>query len=492
MKNFRGYIVIQALVFGGIGVLLIGALAGWAKVSIVGARQLTDRERAFQIAEAGVEYYRWHLAHAATDYQDGTGGPGPHVHDYEDKNGEVVGSFTLTITPPPIGSTVVTILSEGRVLSNPAAVRKIEAKLAIPSIAKYAFVANSVMRFGSGTEIFGPIHSNDGIRFDGLAHNLVTSSRADYDDTDHNGLNEFAVHTHVKPPPQTGLYPDSSGSVPAEMPPPPTAVRNDVFLAGRQFPVPAVDFAGFTNDMATMKTDAQTGGFYRGASGGNGYRVVLRTDDTFDLYRVNSLRNPPGGCSTSGQTGWGTWSINTTGGSQTNLGRQSLPANGLIFLEDHVWVEGQINSARITIASARFPENPSTYTSMIVNNDIRYTNYDGQDVLALISQNNINIGLYSEDDLRIDAALVAKNGRVGRYYYGSSCSSYYLRSVITLFGMLGTNQRYGFSWICGGGSYCSGYNLRNINYDANLLYGPPPSFPLTSDQYSTISWREVP
>ncbi len=489
MKNLRGYIVIQALVFGGIGVLLIGALAGWAKVSIVGARQLTDRERAFQIAEAGIEYYRWHLAHAATDYQDGTGGSGPYLHDYEDKNGEVVGSFTLTITPPPIGSTVVTVLSEGRVLSNPAAVRKIEAKLAIPSIAKYAFVANSVMRFGSGTEVFGPIHSNDGIRFDGLVHNLVTSAKSDYDDPDHTGNNEFAVHTHVTAPPGSGVN-DSFRS--QEAPPTsPVPTRNDVFLAGRQFPVPAVDFVGFTNDMATMKTDAQTGGFYRGASGGNGYRVVLRTDDTFDLYRVNSLRNPPSGCSASSQTGWGTWSIGTSGSSQTNLGRQSLPANGLIFLEDHVWVEGQIDSARVTIASARFPENPSTYTSITVNEDLKYTNYDGQDVLALIAQNNINIGLFSDNNLQIDAALVAKNGRVGRYYYESDCrlsgTNWYIRSTITLFGMIGTNLRYGFAYTDG-----TGYQTRNINYDANLLYGPPPSFPLTSDQYSTISWREVP
>ncbi len=30
-----------------------------------------NREMAFQIAEAGVNYYRWHLAHNKTDYKDG-------------------------------------------------------------------------------------------------------------------------------------------------------------------------------------------------------------------------------------------------------------------------------------------------------------------------------------------------------------------------------------------------------------------------------------
>ena len=58
------------------------------------------------------------------------------------------------------------------------------------------------------------------------------------------------------------------------------------------------------------------------------------------------------------------------------------------------------------------------------------------------------------------------------------------RAAITLFGMIGTNARYGFAYTDG-----NGYQDRNIIYDANLLYAPPPSFPLTTDQYVTISWK---
>ena len=57
-----------------------------------------------------------------------------------------------------------------------------------------------------------------------------------------------------------------------------------------------------------------------------------------------------------------------------------------------MWVEGTINTARLTIASGRFPESSSTNTSISFNKDIRYTNYDGSDVIALIAQNNINTG----------------------------------------------------------------------------------------------------
>jgi hypothetical protein len=103
-----------------------------------------------------------------------------------------------------------------------------------------------------------------------------------------------------------------------------------------------------------------------------------------------------------------------------------------------------------------------------------------------MTQNNINVGLKSEDDLQIDAALVAQNGRVGRYYYSSACGTEYKRSVISLYGMIASNQRYGFAYTDG-----TGYTTRNLTYDGYLLYGPPPSFPITASQYDIISWEEV-
>ena len=114
-------------------------------------------------------------------------------------------------------------------------------------------------------------------------------------------------------------------------------------------------------------------------------------------------------------------------------------------------------------------------------------------IIGSLAQKNINIGMVSEDDLRIDAALVAQNGRVGRFYYRPPfsqgiprCSPYHSRNVITSFGMIGSRNRYGFAYTDG-----TGYITRNLMYDGNLLYGPPPSFPLTSDQYSILSWEEL-
>ena len=468
----------MVLIFGAVTIIILSGLIIWADSSIKIVNRSNDQALAFRIAESGIEYYRWHLAHAPADFKDGTGQPGPYVHNFYDRNGVLLGTFSLDITTPLIGSTLVDIKSTGKVQIDPSISKVIEVKFSKPSFAKYAAVLNANVRFGEGTEVFGPIHSNGGIRFDGLTHNVVTSAVADYNDPDHTGANEFGVHTHVAP----------------TDPLPPNSVPNrpDVFEAGRQFPVPAVDFTGITQSLSNIKADAQSAGFYRGSSGAKGYDIVLKTNDTFDLYKVNTLVSAPSGCTNSqNQSGWGTWSIQ----SESLLGNYAIPANGLIFIEDNTWVRGQINTSRLTIGSGRFPDDSATRSSITVNTNILYSNYDGQDAISLIAQKDINVGLVSSTDIRIDAAMIAQSGRIGRFYYqapsdGSQrCSPYHIRNSLISYGMLGSSNRYGFAYISG--STITGYQTRDLIYDANLLYAPPPSFPLTADNYEEIFWDEI-
>jgi hypothetical protein len=106
--------------------------------------------------------------------------------------------------------------------------------------------------------------------------------------------------------------------------------------------------------------------------------------------------------------------------------------------------------------------------------------------LGLIAQEDFNVGLKSDDNLKIDAAVVAQNGRIGRNYYKSKCGSEYKRSTIDLYGMIASNQRYGFAYMDG-----TGYATRTITYDGNMLYSPPPSFPTTGQALEIISWKEL-
>lgn len=484
-KQSKGFLLIGVLIFAAISILTITAFVSWGTASSRLSKRVQSRERALQIAEAGIEYTRWYLAHFQSGYNLGNAGAGPYTYPFNDKDGVQIGSYTLTITPPTTGSTLVKIKSTGRTLADPNSTRSINVNLAIPSLAKYSVLGNADMRFGEGTVIYGPLHSNGGIRFDGIAWNKITSAKSSYSDPDHSGSNEFGVHTHVTA--GTGIVNDSAR--PLETPPSSIQTRSDVFKAGREFPVPAVDFAGITNDLASIKSQAVSNGRYFAASGYQGYQIILKSNDTFDLYRVTSLAAAPSGCAdVNSETGWGTWSI----GAKTFIANYTIPANGLIFVEDHVWVEGQISTARVTIAAARFPDNASLRKNIIVNNDLKYSAYDGSDVIALIAQNNINVGLFSKDDLQIDGALIAQNGRIGRHYYDpptngtNRCGVNVNRNSISLFGMLGSNQRYGFAYTDG-----SGYNTRTITYDTNLLYAPPPNFPLASDKYQIVLWEEL-
>ena len=102
------------LVFGSLAfTLIVLGVASFGIVENRAAYHKENREMAFQIAEAGANYYRWHLAHNNTDYQDGTGAAGPYVHAYTDKNGTVIGHYSLNVIAPALGSTVVTVQSTG-------------------------------------------------------------------------------------------------------------------------------------------------------------------------------------------------------------------------------------------------------------------------------------------------------------------------------------------------------------------------------------------
>lgn len=438
-------------------------------------KQKVSYAQALHIAEAGVNYYRWVLYHDHNQYcnketcktEPDYGPYGPYA--YSDSSGQgIVGYYELYITPPALnGSTIVTIKSVGWAASDPKIRRTIEVKCGIPSWSTYSTLSDSEVRFGEGTETWGPIHSNSGIRFDGIAHNLVTSAVLKYDDPDHTGGNEFGVHTHIIP---VDPLPDSYN------PPHNVPTRTDVFMAGRSFPTPAVSFNLLDNYVTGALNLATSSGLVLGSSGDDGWHLTLNTNDTITIKRVNSVTSSCQGEQTDGIV------------TESNYATTSTPPNGIVFVKDKVWVDGQIDTNRITILAFKEPLT-GNQTDIIVNNNLKYTHYDGSDAIGLIAQRNISVGLYSANDLQIDAAMIAKEGRIGRYHFANSnsggCrSAYYYRNSITINGSLSSRDRYGFAYTDG-----AGYQIRNLNYDNNTTYMPPPHYP-TTGEYTFISWEE--
>ncbi|MEM5799824.1 MAG: hypothetical protein QXZ43_04140 [Candidatus Aenigmatarchaeota archaeon] len=479
------YILLSIVLFA----LLLTSTNVWIYTYLNFVERRVNEIRALNIAEAGIEYYRWYLNHFPEDFTDGTGLPGPYYHNFQNRLGETIGQFILDITKPATGTTIVDIKSTGKLTTNPEFEKIIKAKLGRPSLAKYIFLIDDNVRFGEGTVVYGEIHSNKGIRFDGIAYNLVKSALITYSDPDHSGCKEWAVHTHVSP---QDPCPPSNNPNPNDLPP-----RPDVFKVGRKIGVPTEDFIGISTNLSDLKSLAINNGVYFDFSGDNnyGYELILKENGTFDVYKVTSIISQSPQCRIyDTYEGFGnnsrykhsTWSIR----NKQFIGTYNYPSNGVIFIEDNVWVSGKIKNQRLLIASARFPENLAWMPNITINSDLLYTNYDGSDVIGLIAQKNINIGLKSEDDLRIDAAMIAQNGRVGRYYYSSECGPEYKREKIAVYGSIISRLRYGFSWVSGD-TWVSGYRLREIIYNGNLLYSPPPFFPLASEFYNIIKWHEI-
>ncbi|MEX0616944.1 MAG: hypothetical protein WD231_04000 [Candidatus Woykebacteria bacterium] len=527
-KNESGFALIWSILIVVVISVIIIIISNLILLSLRTSNQNIRNLSSLEVAEAGINYYLWHLAHDPDDFCDGSvcpagSGPfGPYVHNYTDSSGNVIGTYSIWIVPPGLAvggkvtlchvppttdetitvapsaveahlahgdtigacegggantSTIVTVEARGDVVGGNEN-RTIIAQMGVPSFAQFAVVANDTMRFGTDTETFGPIHSNGGIRFDGIAHEIVTSSLTSYDDPDHTGPNEPGVHTHQSNP-------------------------NTVFLGGTSYPVPQIDFGSITADLSNLRDLAQDDGIYYAASGSRGYHIVLKQNDTFDIYRVTSV------------------SSNCNGEATDRIDNQTLisngnflPQNGVVFVEDKLWIDGRINSAQITLVAARIGATTSQEKSIIINNDLEYTNLDGSDKIGLIAQRDISVGLFSEgsfsgsddqQELRIDAATIAQNGRVGRNYFprsGSGCSSTnYQRKQITVYGSIATNRRYGFTWICDDplnpnddgwvlSDPCdSGYQYRTITYDQNLTLEPPPYFPKIGN-YSILGWQE--
>ena len=134
-------------------------------------------QKAFNIAEAGLNYYLWHLSHNSGDYKDGqttpttpdaTLGYGPYVHDYIDDSAINQGTFTLWINPQGNGSTIMNVRSIGKVAGT-TKIRTVQAQIGAPSFASYALVADTALWFGNTESADGPVHGNVGIRMDGAS-----------------------------------------------------------------------------------------------------------------------------------------------------------------------------------------------------------------------------------------------------------------------------------------------------------------------------------
>jgi hypothetical protein len=164
---------------------------------------------------------------------------------------------------------------------------------------------------------------------------------------------------------------------------------------------------------------------------------------------------------------------------------QNIPSNGIIYIEDNTWVEGTVKG-KVMVAAAKLPYSSSTAPNIYIPNNILYQAKDGSSVLGLLAQKDIIVTYRAPSNLEIDAALIAQNGSTQFMYYSGGGLA--IKNNITIYGSIMTFGQWTWTWVNGGGSNVSGYTTTVDTYDNNLLYGPPPSFPLSALGYKQLSW----
>ncbi|MFH0755055.1 MAG: hypothetical protein V1910_00085 [bacterium] len=458
-KAKKGYALIYLIIIVFLCSMMIFPITNLLFTTNKVIKSTVTKEQALQIAEAGINYYQWHLAHFPTDYQDGASTTGPYIHDYTDFDSQKnIGQFSLNIIPPPIGSTIVTIQSTGWTNDNPNIKKTITVKYGIPSLTKYSIINNGGIWIYYSPSIFsGQIQSNSGIRFDVLGNAPVLSAKSTYDCLSWQNC------------PQ-GIMPGVWGS------------GNSSFW---QYPVPMIDFSAFTSNLANIKSLAQSGGIYLPPSNTQGYSFVFIDDGTVSIYKVNSLRSHPTGGTYNVNMNWVAKNKMTAYNERILQYTVPIPTNGIIYVEDNIWVEGTVNG-RVTLAAAKLPYSPGNSPIIYIPNNIIYKVKDGSNVLGLIGQEDIIPTYYAPDDLEIDAAVISQNSSFQFYYYpGNKKNNLNIYGSIIEFGWWFDN----FVWTSGiSNNVLAGYANCSYNYDSNLLYGPPPSFPFSSSGYQQITW----
>ncbi len=478
-----------------------------------------DNQKAFDISEAGINYYLWHLSHNPTDYKDGQTTPttpdpqlgyGPYVHHYVDSNAVDEGTYTLWINPQSNGSSIVTVRSIGQV-NGSSAKRTIDAKIGAPSFASYAVASDSALWFGNTESADGPVQSNQGVRMDGANNSDVMSANSTYVPSSQLGGNG---HTS-----ESGVWCSSSVTTPVNC--------NTRDKSLWEYPVPSIDFNQVGGDLCGMKktafaADASTSSLatdpnacsdtpttrtaaylpQRSSSGTysltKGYLIQLNTDGTYNLYNVN------------GETDTNTpYSSALTLQSVAN--NIAVPNSGVIFAEDNVWVMSNPTfHGRVTIGAGRLAQS-SVNAEMVIAGPLLYSAKDGTDAIGLVSEDSVIVAPYAPPsagsfNFEVDAAMIAESGNAEYPLTYRSSSHRCTRGwtnpnqTFTYYGSVATRQTWTWTWLVGGAcgdaafdatnGYISGIEHNTTSYDYNLQYDPPPDFPITST-YNILSWREV-
>jgi len=470
-KANKGTLTTYVLVFGIIFLILISAIFGFILNQLKMADYKVALNEAFQIAEAGIDYYRWCLNNEVSQNC-------LTEKEYQDASGNAIGKFSLEVNISQSCGLITSqkIISTGWTYKYPNAKKRISIFYGRESMAKYSYILNDNAWVGSDHEIKGPYHSNGGVRMDGENQSVVSSAQQEWVCTDSFGCSSCPTSRGCQVRNSQcycpGVFTTANGNP-------------DLF----SFPVPSFDFNAITVNLAQMKSVSQSSGIYLAPSNtinpnGKGYHLVFFKDPGTGEAKVE-VRIITGLSATyaySLEEGWHYDYFTIT--SEYTYNTYTIPSScSVIFVEDNLWPEGQIKR-KVTVASANLID-PNTDSDVVLQYNIDYSVKDGSDGLTLISERNVLIGPNSPNQMELRGIFVAQKGRFSRNHYPGN-----IRDKLEIYGAIVSNGRVGTQWVSGG-TIVSGYRQRESNVDPHLLYEPPVFTPFLSPQFKVIKWEEI-
>ncbi len=464
-----GYLLIYVLIFSSVFFVILSSFVTFIITQSRLIEQRIQFEQAGQIAEAGLNYYKWFLAHYPNSTTTSVTGV------YSDPELGPIGEYQLALASTTYCGTIMSrqVVSTGFTYDNPGVTRIMQARYARPNVAEFSFIINSNVWAGDDRIINGPYHSNGGVRMDGTHNSSVTSGQATWSCSPSFGCTPTST--------RNGVFTTTANASPALF----------------EFPSAPINFGAITVDLTDIETRARTGGgIFLPPSGGFGYHVIFNSTNTITVRRVTNTQSYWGYTSESDwQTERHVMSATSTPTTYT------IPANcPVIAIQDKVWLEGTI-PAKVTIAASHATSTASN-PSIILQGNLNYTSPTTSGLLAIAEQ-DVLIGVNVPDNMVLNGIFIAKNGRYGRNHYCQSCTSggnsrglpnnldpFVIRNSETHNGTIVSNGRVGTQWTSGGVT-TSGFRDRYTSYDRNLVESPPPFIPETSDVYEFSDWRDA-
>ncbi len=475
----RGGALVTVLILGAISFsLVVTGLSSYALYQNKLAMAKHNKEMAFQIADAGIAYYRWHIFEDESDYQDGTATSGPYIHDYLDKNKNNIGKFSLELTPPRTGSTVSTIKSTGWLNIQPNSDRTIKARVGKPSLTDYSFLTNADIWIGPNEIVHGKMHSNGPVRFDGETDAIVSSMLEGYYCPSNN--------------PGCSGSPHKGGVWGIGGP--------EVFFV---YPSSFKDFDLVNNKLDEIRTTAINSGIYLDNSPNRGWHIIFSTTSQSGntvmqakIYKVTTCDGD--GCSTNKH------SSNYCGNfkcrncyntdhkkpsataccldinSETLYLTTTTPEIAYIYSEKTVWVEGMVKGSVIV----------GSNSDIVIKGNLVYPIKSEENILGLTAKSNVLIPYKVSSTLEVNASMIAQQGAVQRYDYYEGDNPYLILDTIRVNGSVVSYKIWTFTWVNNQGTIVSGFENTETTFNVYSLFNPPPSSPVGAN-YALIEWQEV-